>query len=122
MWQTINKSNKCKETPCAKISCYRYCNNYSVPDRHSGYGFFLGRKQKTSTSFPTCAQVQASPLRLAGDITGDCIVDLQDLAEFTLQWRDQGICLGRADIVRDETVNFTDLGKLAHDWLNNNNP
>jgi hypothetical protein len=77
---------------------------------------------RTNTSFPTCAQVQASPLRLTGDINGDCIVDLQDLAEFTRQWLDQGICLGRADIDSDETVNFTDLGKLAHDWLVNNSP
>jgi hypothetical protein len=77
---------------------------------------------RTNTSFSTCAQVQASPFRLAGDITGDCIVDLQDLAEFTEQWLDQGICLGRADIESDETVNFTDFGKLAHDWLINNSP
>jgi len=75
-----------------------------------------------NTTPSTCAQIQASPLRLAGDVTGDCIVDIKDLAEFTRQWRDQGICLGRVDIVRDETVNFTDLGKLAHDWLVNNNP
>jgi len=77
---------------------------------------------RTNTSFPTCAQVQASPLRLAGDITGDCIVDLQDLAEFAGHWLDQGICLGRADIESDETVNFTDFGKLAHNWLINNSP
>lgn len=77
---------------------------------------------ETNTTFSTCAQVQASPLRLAGDITGDCIVDLQDLEEFTRQWLNQGICLGRVDIVRDETVNFIDLSKLAHDWLVNNSP
>ncbi|MBA7628459.1 hypothetical protein ES703_35945 [subsurface metagenome] len=75
-----------------------------------------------NTTPSTCAQIQASPSRLAGDVTGDCIVDLQDLEEFTLQWLDQGICLGRADIVRDETVNFIDLSKLAHDWLADNNP
>jgi hypothetical protein len=61
-------------------------------------------------------------LRLAGEITGDCIVDLQDLEEFTRQWLDQGICLGRVDIDNDGTVNFIDLSKLAHDWLANNNP
>jgi hypothetical protein len=76
----------------------------------------------TNTTFSTCAQVQASPLRLAGEITGDCIVDLQDLEEFTRQWLDQGICLGRVDIDNDGTVNFIDLSKLAHDWLANNNP
>jgi len=77
---------------------------------------------KTNTTFSTCAQVQASPLRLAGDVTGDCIVDLQDLAEFTRQWRDQGICLGRADIDGNNAVNLSDLVILADDWLNNNNP
>jgi len=77
---------------------------------------------KTNTSFPTCAQLQASPLRLAGDITGDCIVDFQDVLEFTGRWLDQGICLGRADIVSDETVNFIDLNKIGNDWRINNSP
>ena len=77
---------------------------------------------KTNTTFSTCAQIQASPLRLAGDVTGDCIVDIKDLAEFARQWLDQGVCLGRVDIDNDGTVSFHDLSKLAHDWLANNNP
>jgi hypothetical protein len=77
---------------------------------------------KTNTSFTTCAQLQASPLRLAGDIVGDCIVDMRDLAELVEQWLEQGTCLGRADIDGNNTVNFSDLAILADDWLNNNNP
>ncbi|MGA2916291.1 MAG: hypothetical protein ABSE89_09730 [Sedimentisphaerales bacterium] len=77
---------------------------------------------KTNTSFTTCAQVQASPLRLAGDITGDCVVDMRDLAELVERWLDQGTCLGRADIDGNNIVNFEDLGKLAEDWLTSNNP
>jgi hypothetical protein len=77
---------------------------------------------KTNTSFTTCAQVQASPLRLAGDIVGDCIVDMRDLAELIYKWLNQGDCLGRADIDGNNTVNFSDFVILADDWLNNNNP
>jgi len=77
---------------------------------------------KTNTSFTTCAQVQASPLRFAGDIIGDCVVDMRDLAELAERWRDQGTCLGRADIDGNNIVNFKDLGKLAEDWLTSNNP
>ena len=77
---------------------------------------------KTNTTFSTCAEVQASPLRLAGDVTGDCIVDMKDLAELVEHWLNQGVCLGRVDIDNDDTVNFIDLSKLAHDWLANNNP
>jgi len=77
---------------------------------------------KTNTTFSTCAQVQASPLRLAGDIVGDCIVDMRDLAELVERWLDQGVCLGRADIDGDDIVNFNDFGKLADDWLIDNNP
>jgi hypothetical protein len=77
---------------------------------------------KTNTTFSTCAQVQASPLRLAGDVTGDCIVDIKDLAESVEHWLDQGVCLGRADIDGDDIVNFNDFGKLADDWLIDNNP
>jgi hypothetical protein len=77
---------------------------------------------KTNTSFTTCAQVQASPLRFAGDIIGDCVVDMRDLAELVERWLDQGTCLGRADIDGNNIVNFKDLGKLAEDWLTSNNP
>ena len=77
---------------------------------------------KTNTSFTTCAQLQASPLRFAGDITGDCVVDFSDLAELIYKWLNQGGCLGRADIDGNNTVNFSDLVILADDWLNNNNP
>lgn len=77
---------------------------------------------KTNISFTTCAQVQASPLRLAGDIIGDCVVDMRDLAELVERWLYQGTCLGRADIDGNNIVNFKDLGKLAEDWLASNNP
>jgi hypothetical protein len=77
---------------------------------------------KTNTSFTTCAQVQASPLRFAGDIIGDCVVDMRDLAELVERWLYQGTCLGRADIDGNNIVNFKDLGKLAEDWLTSNNP
>jgi hypothetical protein len=77
---------------------------------------------KTNTTFSTCAQIQASPLRLAGDIIGDCMVDMQDLAELVEHWLNQDVCLGRVDINGDDIVDFTDLSKLAHDWLINNNP
>ncbi len=77
---------------------------------------------ETNTTFSTCAQVQASPLRLAGDVTGDCIVDINDFAESVERWLNQGVCLGRVDIGNDGTVNFIDLSKLVRDWLANNNP
>jgi hypothetical protein len=77
---------------------------------------------KTNTSFTTCAQLQASPLRFAGDIIGDCVVDMRDLAELVERWLYQGTCLGRADIDGNNIVNFKDLGKLAEDWLTSNNP
>jgi hypothetical protein len=75
---------------------------------------------KTNTTFSTCAQVQASPSRLAGDVTGDCIVDINDLIESVERWLNQGVCLGRVDIDNDGTVNFIDLSKLARDWFINN--
>jgi hypothetical protein len=61
-------------------------------------------------------------LRFAGDIIGDCVVDMRDLAELVERWLDQGTCLGRADIDGNNIVNFKDLGKLAEDWLTSNNP
>ena len=77
---------------------------------------------KTNTTFSTCAQIQASPLRLPGDITGDCIVDINDLIESVEHWLNQGVCLGRVDIGNDGTVSFIDVSKLARDWLVNNSP
>ncbi|MCE5341443.1 MAG: hypothetical protein LLF92_10030 [Planctomycetaceae bacterium] len=77
---------------------------------------------KTNTNFATCAQIQASPQRLVGDIVGDCIVDMQDVAELVEHWLEQSICSGRADINDDNIVNFIDLNKLADNWLANNKP
>jgi len=77
---------------------------------------------KTNTSFTTCAQVQASPLRFAGDITGDCVVNLSDLAELLNWWLEQGSCLEKADIDRDGKVNFRDFNSLAAAWFSDNNP
>ncbi len=77
---------------------------------------------KTNTVFSDCAQIQVSPLRLTGDIVGDCIVDMRDLAELVERWLEQGTCPGRVDINGDNIVNFEDLNSLAGNWFFNNNP
>ncbi len=71
----------------------------------------------TNTIFLSCAQVQASPERLAADISGDCVVDIIDIAELTLQWLQHGDSTGRADVNHDGVVNLADISMISNQWL-----
>jgi hypothetical protein len=75
---------------------------------------------KTNTAFINCAQVQASPQRLAADINGDCTVDMFDLKALVDSWLLAGPNIGRADINDDNSVNLFDFSILANQWLTSN--
>jgi len=75
---------------------------------------------KTNTAYLNCAQVQASPQRLAGDITGDCMVDIYDLSMLVQSWLLAGTSLGRANINDDNSINLLDFSALAGQWLMSN--
>ncbi len=72
---------------------------------------------KTNTTFAGCAQIQASPQRLAADINGDCVVDTGDLAVMAEQWLATGSSLGRVDVAADGGVNLLDVSVLAAQWM-----
>jgi len=55
-----------------------------------------------------------SPLAAAGII---CIIEFDDFTLFADQWLDTGIGL-RADLDNDRDVDFADLDRFAHLWLN----
>jgi hypothetical protein len=75
---------------------------------------------KTNTAYLNCAQVQASPQRLAGDINGDCVVDMNDLSILAQSWLLTGTSLGRVDINDDNSANLFDFSNLAGQWLMSN--
>ncbi|MGD0597055.1 MAG: dockerin type I domain-containing protein [Sedimentisphaerales bacterium] len=75
---------------------------------------------KTNTAYLNCAQVQASPQRLAGDINGDCMVDIYDLSMLVQSWLLAGTSLGRANINDDNSINLLDFSVLAGQWLMSN--
>jgi hypothetical protein len=75
---------------------------------------------KTNTAYLNCAQVQASPQRLAGDINGDCMVDIYDLSMLVQSWLLAGTSLGRANINDDNSINLLDFSALAGQWLMSN--
>jgi hypothetical protein len=75
---------------------------------------------KTNTAYLNCAQVQASPQRLAADINGDCMVDIYDLSMLVQSWLLAGTSLGRADIDDDNSINLLDFSALAGQWLMSN--
>jgi len=55
-----------------------------------------------------------------GDITGDCVVDLADVAALAEQWLDRPACPdepgGCADLVPDERIDIDDFTVLAYTW------
>jgi hypothetical protein len=75
---------------------------------------------KTNTAYLNCAQVQASPQRLAGDINGDCVVDMNDLSILAQSWLLTGTSRGRVDINDDNNINLFDFSDLAGQWLMSN--
>ena len=60
-----------------------------------------------------CYQVPA----LVEDLNNDGIVNLRDFAELAGGWRKTNVKCDRADIVRDETVDETDLSVMFDKWL-----
>jgi len=59
-----------------------------------------------------------------GDLSGNCIVDLNDLLVFTAQWLDDTGCsgLGCADLDGDNNVDAVDFALLAAHWYEQGNP
>jgi hypothetical protein len=55
------------------------------------------------------------PERPIGDLSGDCVVDWQDLKIMTDEWLNMGCC--EADLYKDYKVNFKDFAILADNWL-----
>jgi hypothetical protein len=67
----------------------------------------------------------AATLCPVGDISGNCVVDMEDLRIFAEQWlEDAGGCSGTncADLDWANGVNFSDFALLANNWLADNNP
>ena len=54
----------------------------------------------------------------ATDITGNCIVDTEDLRELASKWLLPDPSVG--DFNNDSFVNFEDFARLASDWLSAN--
>ncbi len=73
-----------------------------------------------------CQQVQDAGLNLAGDLDGNCYVNLADVSVLTDQWLSSNpIAIPpnhTPDILSDNKVNLSDLAVLTNDWLNCNNP
>ncbi len=62
--------------------------------------------------------VQLDPISLAGDVTGEGVIDSDDLAELANQWL-LPPAIPSADIAPgqgDNFVNFIDFAKLAENW------
>jgi len=59
-----------------------------------------------------------------GDLSGDCIVNLNDLLIFTSQWLDDTGCsgLGCADLDGDNNVDTVDFALLAANWFKQGHP
>ena len=59
-----------------------------------------------------------------GDLSGDCIVNLNDLLVFSSQWLQDSGCsgLGCADLNGDYNVNMADYALLAANWYEQGNP
>jgi hypothetical protein len=51
----------------------------------------------------------------AGDISGDCVVDLKDVELMAGEWLDGGDAVSNLHI--DDRVDFKDFAILADDWL-----
>jgi glucuronoarabinoxylan endo-1,4-beta-xylanase len=73
-----------------------------------------------------CQQVQDAGLNLAGDLNGNCYVDLADVSVLTDQWLSTDpVAISpnySPDIYADDKVNLLDFAVLALDWLICNNP
>jgi hypothetical protein len=73
-----------------------------------------------------CSEVQQAGFNLAGDISGDCQVNLLDVEMLSRNWLNTDCnissdCLD-ADIEFDGWIDLFDFASLASDWLNCNNP
>lgn len=74
----------------------------------------------------SCADVYTYGVELSSDLSGDCSVDLEDLALFAQYWlnTDCGTsnnCQG-ADFEPDGSVTMTDLAAFSLEWLDCNDP
>jgi len=73
-----------------------------------------------------CSEVQQAGFNLAGDITGDCQVNLLDVEMLSLNWMNTDCTISsdclNADIEFDGWVNLFDFTSLASDWLSCDNP
>ena len=70
-------------------------------------------------TIPRCGD--ANHPRPAGDITGDCRVNLLDTQQMALHWLSTGCTAlnqfcGGSDLSRNGTVNFIDYNYIASDW------
>jgi hypothetical protein len=61
-----------------------------------------------------------------GDLNNDCIVDMNDLSLFAVQWLNNGcaaaLWCGGSDMNNDDLVNFSDYAMLAGHWLQTSSP
>ena len=66
----------------------------------------------------------AQAVCLIGDLSGDCIVNWEDVELFANQWLDTGGCAepNCADLNNDDKVNMADFAILASNWLESNVP
>jgi hypothetical protein len=74
-------------------------------------------------TYDTCAQVQASPYRLAADIDGDCRVGMTDLAVIAGEWLNTacGWCQG-ANLDDDNDVDLSDFAEFTSQYKQCNDP
>lgn len=73
-----------------------------------------------------CQQIQDAGLNFAGDLNGNCYVDLFDIPVLTDQWLSNNpVAIPpnySPDIYFDHRVDLPDLAVLAKDWFKCNNP
>jgi len=92
-----------------------YCRTANRSSRtRESYGY-VGFRMVYSTPAPSCP---------SADLTGNCFVDMEDLALFALEWL-QDDCVtpdwcGKADIDTSGKVNFLDFAIMASQWFTGN--
>jgi len=91
----------------------------------AGINFYMDDAE-VLTEPVSCTDVQQFGFDMAGDITGDCYVNLLDIEMLAQNWLnidcvESADCID-ADIEFDGRLDLFDFTSLASDWLNCNNP
>ena len=66
-----------------------------------------------------CEAVKANGYKLAGDVDGNCRIDVGDAAIMAGEWLTSGVL---ADIVDDDNVDLADFAQIGLEWMQCNDP